>query len=42
MAKPDGAGITGGEQHILATIAAVPNRADRVDHMAWRATGNLW
>ena len=36
MAKPDGAGITGGEQFILATIAAVPNRADRMDHMRGR------
>lgn len=29
-----GAGVTGGERSIFAMAAAVPDRADGVDHMA--------
>ena len=36
--KPDHAGVAGGEQLILAAIAAVPDRSHRVDHVPCRQT----
>src|SRR3984957_21161466 len=35
-AKPDSAGITGGKPRPLPALAAVPHRADRMDHMLGR------